>query len=314
MKSRVMGITGANTEMAKISAIFWHYEGPTWLVGIAIYVGWFALILNHAVLPWPVIVVAGSILVAWHSSLVHESVHNINTAPRWMKMILVLPPVSVWYPYTYYARAHTIHHRENHLTDPERDPESFYFTETRWQRMSPLLRSVFMFNQTFAGRMTVGPLIAIVHLVSDLGKKLAQGDQRTIRGLILHGVSLAVLFWFVVGVAGMNWWMYIACIAYPGLALSLVRSFCEHGAARDPDHRTAIVESGMFFNLLFLYNNLHVVHHLDPKMRWYDIPRYYREHREELLQRNGGFFFGGYGEMIRKTLFKPAFSPIYPGT
>ncbi len=300
--------------MAKITEAFWRYEGPTLLVGIAIYTGWIALILNYTVLSWPVLVILGSILTAWHSSLIHESVHNLNTVPKWLKMALVLPPLSVWYPYTYYARAHTIHHRDNNLTDPEHDPESFYFTRSQWDRMSLPLKSIFMFNQTFVGRISVGPVIAIVQLIYDIARKVIHGDRKAIRGLMLHGASLVMLFWFLEQVAGMNWWMYVACVAYPGLALSLVRSFCEHGAATDPAHRTAIIESGIFFNLLFLYNNLHVVHHLDPKMKWYDIPRYYHAHRDELLEHNGGYFFASYREMIRQTLFTPAFLPVHPNT
>jgi fatty acid desaturase len=300
--------------MEKISRAFWHFEGPTWLVGITIYTGWFTLVLNHADLPLPGIVFVGAILVAWHNSLIHESVHNINTVPKWLKMVLVLPPLGIWYPYTYYARAHTIHHREHNLTDPKFDPESYYFTVPRWQRLNSLFRPLFLFNQTFAGRMTIGPIIVIGQLVVNLVTKTLQGDGRIIKGLAVHVPSLAILFWFISSVAGMDWWMYVACIAYPGLALSLVRSFYEHRAADDPAHRTAIIESGMFFNLLFLYNNLHVVHHLDPKMPWYEIPAYYKQHRDDLHRRNGGYVLKGYGQVVRKFLFTPAFYPVHPNS
>jgi len=309
-----MGITGVHTEMKKLTARFWYYEGPTWLVAVAIYGGWLTLVLNHAVLPWPVIVIAGGILTAWHSSLIHESVHNINTAPKWLKMALVFPPLGVWYPYTYYVRAHTIHHRDNNLTDPDKDPESYYYTRADWERMTPALKSLLMFNQTFAGRIIVGPFVAVFHLAVNLAARLLEGDIRAMKGVGLHVVSLTLLFGFVCGVAGMEWWKYVVCFAYPGLAISLVRSFCEHGAAQDPAHRTAIVESGTFFNLLFLYNNLHVVHHLDPTMPWFKIPEYYRDHRQELHERNGGYVLEGYGEVVRRYLFTPAFAPVHPNS
>jgi len=298
--------------MTKISKAFWHYEGPTLLVGIAIYAGWFGLILNHRVVPWPVVFIVGGVLTAWHNSLIHESVHNINTVPKWLKMALVMPPLGVWYPYTYYARAHTIHHRDNNLTDPSLDPESYYLSKSQWVELSAFTKSVLLINQTLAGRLLVGPLISFVRLIVGQAEKVAEGDGRTIKGLVVHILSVALLFWFVSAVAGMDWWMYIACFAYPGLALTLLRSFCEHGAAVDPAHRTAIVETGPFFSLLFLNNNLHVVHHQNPNMRWYDIPAYYREHRQELLKRNGGYVFKSYVEVMRKTLFSPAFSPVHP--
>lgn len=298
----------------QISKVFWYYEGPTWLVGITIYTGWFALMLNHALLPLPVVAVIGSFLVAWHSSLVHESVHNLNTAPKWLKKLLVLPPISVWYPYQYYARCHSIHHKDNNLTDPAHDPESFYFAQWKWDTLPAVTKSLMIFNQTFIGRMIAGPFISIYYLLNDHRRRILAGDKQVIKGALTHAALLAGLFWFVSVIAGMDVWVYLLCIALPGLSVGLIRSFYEHGAALDPAHRTAIVESGPFFNLLFLCNNIHVVHHLDPSMRWYDIPKYYREHRDELIEHNGGFVFKGYADVIRKTLFKPAYLPVHPGT
>jgi len=43
--------------------------------------------------------------------------------------------------------------------------------------------------------------------------------------------------------------------------------------------------------MMYLYNNLHVAHHLKPTMPWYEIPRYYRENRAALLAGNGEFVY-----------------------
>jgi fatty acid desaturase len=74
----------------------------------------------------------------------------------------------------------------------------------------------------------------------------------------------------------------------------------------------ASVESNVLFGLLYLYNNLHVAHHLKPTMPWYDIPGYYRTNRDELLKGNGHFVYRGYGELAKRWLFVPVFSPVYP--
>ncbi len=68
----------------------------------------------------------------------------------------------------------------------------------------------------------------------------------------------------------------------------------------------------MLFGLLYLYNNLHVAHHLKPTMPWYDIPRYYRDNRVELLKDNGHFVYRGYAELAKRWLFVPVFSPVHP--
>ena len=50
------------------------------------------------------------------------------------------------------------------LTVPGRDPESFYFCRQRWEAMSPLWRTVLNFNNTLLGRLSIGPLLAVVTL------------------------------------------------------------------------------------------------------------------------------------------------------
>jgi hypothetical protein len=48
---------------------------------------------------------------------------------------------------------------------------------------------------------------------------------------------------------------------YPALVLGMMRSFTEHRWGERASERTAIVESNWVFGLLFLWNNLHAVHH-----------------------------------------------------
>jgi fatty acid desaturase len=57
---------------------------------------------------------------------------------------------------------------------------------------------------------------------------------------------------------------------------------------------------------------LHVAHHLKPTMAWYDIPRFYRANRVELLDGNANFVYKGYGELALRYMFVPVFSPVHP--
>ena len=110
----------------------------------------------------------------------------------------------------------------------------------------------------------------------------------------------------------MPWWQYVLLIAWPAFGLGWVRSFIEHRYGARPGERTAITESGPFWSLLFLNNNLHAAHHLHPKMAWWRLPAYWRANRERLLAHNGGYFFSGYGEIARRWLFEPVFAPAHP--
>jgi hypothetical protein len=47
-------------------------------------------------------------------------------------------------------------------------------------------------------------------------------------------------------------------------------------------------------------------------MPWYDIPRFYRENRADLLAGNGQFVYKGYAQLARSYFLIPVFSPVHP--
>jgi hypothetical protein len=49
-----------------------------------------------------------------------------------------------------------------------------------------------------------------------------------------------------------------------------------------------------------------------PTMPWWQIPGYWRAHREQVLAHNGNLLFRGYGEIARQWLVKPIFMPPHP--
>ena len=106
-------------------------------------------------------------------------------------------------------------------------------------------------------------------------------------------------------------WEYYAVFVYPGIGLGMLRAFIEHRWGEKPGQRTAIVESNWVFGLLFLWNNLHIIHHVYPAMPWFDIPRFWRTHRASVLAHNGNYLFTGYGEVARRWLVEAG---VHPGT
>ena len=80
-----------------------------------------------------------------------------------------------------------------------------------------------------------------------------------------------------------------------------------------PEERSAVVEAGRLWSLLFLNNNLHYAHHKRPDLPWHALPAYYRAHRDQLLRENGGLLYrGGYLEICRRFLLRPIDSPAHP--
>jgi fatty acid desaturase len=291
---------------------FRRFDGPTWVVALLIYAAWGALIWYNALLPWWILMPVGAYLLAWHFSLQHEAIHSFRGVPAWLRFAVVFPPIGLWFPFPLYRKSHSTHHRDIHLTLPGVDTESYYVRKQDWERMGTVWRSLLLFNQTLVGRLLIGPALRLWSLASKESQRVAKGDYTHLPHWGVHAVALALLFWFISGVCRFPWWQYCLLIGYPGMSLSLLRAFTEHRAAEDSQERTASVESNVIFGLLYLYNNLHVVHHLQPTMPWYDIPRYYRENRESLLKRNGDFSYKGYAVFVRQYFLKPVFSPVHP--
>ena len=298
--------------MGSLREKFCRFDGPTWVVAAVLYTSWFLLVWYNAVLPWWVIMPVGGYLLAWHFSLQHEAIHSFRGVPAWLRFAVVFPPLGLWFPYALYRKSHSTHHRDIHLTVPGVDTESYYVLQADWQRMGALKRGLFIFNQTMAGRLIIGPWLRLSLLVSRETRRVRQGDLSHLPHWGIHVVALAILFWFISGVCKFPWWQYCLLVAYPGLSLSLLRAFTEHRAAEDSQERTASVESNAVLGIMYLYNNLHVAHHLKPTMAWYEIPKFYRENRTELLQSNAEFVYKGYGQLARRYLFVPVFSPVHP--
>lgn len=290
---------------------FRRHDGPTIVVAIIIYAAWFGLIRYNASLPWWLIVPIGAYLIAWHFSLQHEAIHAFRGVPAWLRFVVVFPPLGLWFPFSLYRNSHSVHHRDNNLTVPGQDTESYFVLRADWERMGAVQRALLLFNQTLLGRLTIGPLLRLWTLLRRESARLASRDFSHVPIWLVHVAAVAMLFW-ICGYYGMAWWKYVLLIAYPGMSLGLLRAFTEHRAAPGPSERTASVESNQLFSLLFLYNNLHIAHHLQPTLPWFELPAYYRMNRESLLATNDHFYFRGYAQIARRYLLRPVFHPIHP--
>ena len=287
-------------------------EWRTVALAAGIYLGFGLLTWHYHALPWWIVAPLGAYLVCLHGSLQHEVVHGHPTRVRWLNAALVFPSLWLWLPHSRYRETHLAHHTDERLTDPIEDPESSYVSAARWAEMGPLHRLLRQALMTLAGRLVLGPPYYAFRTARDLLRAAIAGDRAYLAHWPLHLVAVAVTLGWVVGICGIPFLEYLLLFAYPGVALTLLRSYAEHRAAEDVGHRTAVVESGPFFALLFLNNNLHVVHHAEPGVAWYALPAIYRRHRDRLLALNGGYVFHGYREIFRRFLLCRRGSPVHP--
>ena len=287
-------------------------EWPTLALASAIYGGWLALTWFWAALPWPLLALLGGWLVAWQGSLQHEVMHGHPTRRRAVNDAIGWPPLSLWLPYAIYRTSHLRHHRDELLTDPIEDPESVYLTGTAWRDASPVWRAILTANMTLAGRLTIGPLIMIAGFLLDEARRLAAREPGRAGLWSRHAVGCAAVAAWVSVVCGMPAWVYALCFVYAGASLTRLRSFAEHRYADRHEERTAIVENGRLLGLLYLNNNLHVLHHLRPGVPWYRLPALYAAERASLHARNGGLVYDGYLDIVRRFLFTAHDEPLHP--
>jgi fatty acid desaturase len=286
--------------------------GPTWIVAGVIYLGWGLTTWSYAALPWWLLLPLGGFLIAWHGSLQHEAVHGQLAPWRWLNDAVALPPLGLWLPFPLYRAAHRAHHDFEILTEPWRDPESFYVDRDTWGRLPAPVRAVLHAHNTLLGRLLLGPFLVVGQFYWAEMAALWRGDRRQLSTWLWHLPLVALVLVWVIGVCGIPLGGYLALFVLPGISLTLVRSFAEHKAAHTPLERTAIVEAAPPFALLFLNNNLHYAHHKRPDLPWQALPAYYRAHRRALLDENGGLRYRGYAEILRRFLLRPVDTPVHP--
>jgi fatty acid desaturase len=287
-------------------------EWPTIAMMVVCYSVWFF----SGLYVWPDYPVAAlslmAISAALHSSLQHEVLHGHPTNKGWLNELLIgALPLAPAYPYRRFKALHLRHHHDEKLTDPYDDPESYYLDGRQWSELSALMRMILSVNNTMAGRVIVGPALMVFGFVAAEMKLALGGDRKIVKAWVLHMAGLAVVAAIMQLAFGLPFWLYVLTSGYLGMSIISVRTYCEHQAARDTNHRTVIVENSPL-SWLFLNNNLHLVHHNAPTLAWYKLPGLMREKRAEWVALNDGYVFGGYFAIFRRFAFKGKEPVVHP--
>jgi len=162
--------------------------------------------------------------------------------------------------------------------------------------------------------MLIGPLIGTWAFVTQDMRLILKGDRRVALGWLLHLPALALLIWLVV-LSPMPVWAWLVSL-YLAIAILKIRTFLEHRAHERASGRTVVVEDRGLLALMFLNNNFHVVHHIHPKVPWYDLPALYAARRDHFLRRNDGYRYASYAEVFRRHFWRakdPVPHPLMPG-
>jgi len=238
-------------------------------------------------------------VIALHASLQHEVIHGHPFARQWLNDLLIWPPLGLTVPYARFKATHLAHHHDEVITDPYDDPETNYLASDVWDRLPDSVQVVLRVNNTIAGRLVLGPLVGTI---SFLICEWRMRDRDALRGWAWHiPATMAVLV--VVGLSPMPFWAYLIA-AYLAMSILKLRTFLEHQAHARASGRSVIVERGGVLGFLFLNNNLHVVHHMHPRVAWYQLPALYHARKDHYLRRNGGYFYPSYRTVIARYFWR----------
>ena len=285
-------------------------EWPTWAAIFIVYILWWIALDNFAIIPFASVLLI--FILTFHGSVQHELIHGHPTNNQKINDLLASPPIGLWCPYLIYKYSHLTHHNNANLTIPDSDPESYYLSDERWDGLSKLRQKLAIFNMTMFGRLILGPLWYFVFLRRQMFKSLRRSTMSDAFIWISHellSLTMLLLIWFFFEV---NILIYIGC-AYIAQSLTLVRSFYEHRVAHNPNHRSIIMKASLPMRLLFLNNSYHLVHHENPRMSWYRLPKEYRDRLDYYNDLNGNFIESGYMKWFTTYLFKPATHPKHLG-
>lgn len=303
-------LEASESEVKEADGIEW----PTLLVMAFAYAAWGL----GTTLAWAVYPILGFALVtlaiAQHSSLMHEVLHGHPFANPRLNQALIFPAFGLLYPFGRFRDLHLAHHHDPNLTDPYDDPESNFVDPAVWARTSPLMRVLLRFNNTLLGRILVGTAIGGFTFIREDLRLIWAGDRQVRRDWALHGFGVFLVGLWLVWVGAMPIWAYLLA-AYFGNALIKIRTFLEHRAHDLFRARTAVVEDRGPLALLFLNNNLHVVHHCHPQVPWYKLPALYRNNRDHFLRRNETYVYRSYWQVFCAHFLKakdPVPHPLWP--
>lgn len=282
-------------------------EAVEWrTLGLVIFctAAWLGIGMNWQVLGWYAALPLMGALAAFHTSLQHECIHGHPTSWPWLNELLVSIPLAVVFPFRRYRDLHLKHHNDLNLTDPYEDPESYFWPVESFNKMRGAVRLIFRINNTFAGRLLIGPWLTIIGFGRTELQRIILNEKGVRKAWTFHGLGLLLVGTVISALFAMPFWVYFIGVVYPALSLTAMRSYAEHQAAENVGARSAIVETNKALALLYLNNNLHIVHHAHPSLPWYELPALYEQRKPQYLAANENALFNGYSEIAFKFAFR----------
>lgn len=287
-----------------------RFEWPTLALFCVTFGAWALALFALPSLSLALSVALAALAIAFFASLQHEAIHGHPTAWRWLNTAIASPALTLVVPYLRFRDTHLDHHVNTRLTDPYDDPESHFLALADHARLPRWLQRLLDLNNRLAGRLLLGPALGALGFLGAEVRRLRSGHRKVLWGWLWHLPHLAAVVWVILQ-APMPLWAYLIA-TYAALSLLNLRTFLEHQAHEHAAARSVIIEDKGPLAVLFLHNNLHVVHHMHPDVPWYHLPGLYRNNRARFLNRNKGYVYTSYAEVMRRYFWRAKDPVVHP--
>ena len=271
---------------------------PTVALGICVTLSYLATpaLVVMGLLPLIVAVPLMTLLTYAAYTVLHEAVHGTisgsNTSLRWLNEALGYSAAWIMMiPLTAHRHEHLAHHR--HTNQPDSDPDAAMADITRSPSLA--IRAVWktltgQFTYYVNNRWNKGPRRQNFYLCLEVIAALLPRLAFIAAGFWVEGLAMFVLAW----VAGFSLLMYL--FAY------IVHAPHE-AVGRYVDTSTILVDgpAGKLITALWAFQNYHSIHHLFPRVPFYNYPDVFTEIRAIMEAKGAPIYHLNTGGLLSGT-------------
>ncbi len=251
-----------------------RFINPTvllWVVSWGGFMGSIALVAWFAPPAWVLapLVCLQIVFLILLFTVVHDGVHRTVSETRWINETLTH---SCWLPFMnspyLFRKIHIFHHAR---TNDQNDPDHFTSAETLGGRWLKSFLLVFYYYHWSLKECRFGGLERVHTILSPLTS---------------ISIGVAALW---TGRWDAFFWMWMVP-AYVGTSLlAFLNTAWPHHPGKDRSRygNTRILLVPRWLELLMGYQNLHLVHHLQPTIPWYEYPEYFRQNEADIVAKGG---------------------------
>ncbi len=233
-----------------------------------------AAVLLHQLPMWAGFFI--SIVLAYISfTPFHDATHGAVSGGHGMGLVDTvcgwIAGIPFWAPFSSFVLVHLTHH--SHTNDPKKDPDYWVFSRNKF---SVMMRCLSLYPNY---------LVHIFHLIPKRGKKVLKTQIQMVAYLSTVAALVTVAFHLQLGWELLFVWVIPGLFTHGLLAFSL--DFLPHWPHENRARfgQTRIIQ-GFGLKYLILGQDMHVVHHLYPRVPFYRYHAKGRDIAETLEEKN----------------------------